>query len=454
MKLRPGARFFTPLTAATLALGLAACGGGTNPEEASASLADVTDDQLEGVTISVGDFFGDCVDAVQGKTDPAEAQTECESMRILNNKFNAENPYGITVNREAGSEWSVYYDAVNAAFAANEPPDILFMHAANIPDYSSRDLLLPLDDGYDLAGIDSADITEPAREGVTDDGVLYGVPHDVHGNLMHLNMDLMAEAGLVDPDGSPTMPTSPEELKQQAEKFQKATGKQYIAWANDFNIPFRVFWTLVSQQGETVIDGDGNATVNTPAGKEALSLIGDLYESGIAKTAQTYDSSQQAFLNGNVGMLVNGTWVVGEYSRSTDFDYRAVDFPTLYDQPATWANSHTWVLPLQKDADPVKYRAALEYAAFMFENNEAWALATGHLSPRPSVLESDSYQAAPQREYYVDTAEIASLVPQIPGWQGAEDALARGLESVWLSGASVDSALADAQSRVEQQISK
>ncbi len=439
------------------ALALSACSGSTSPTEGESeaiSVNDVTDDQLEGLTLSVGDFFGDCVDAVADQTDPSVGTTECETMRILNNKFNADNPHGITVNREAGSEWSVYYDAVNSAFAANTAPDILFMHASNIPDYSGRGLLLPVGDAYEAVGLDASDFTEPAMGGVTDDGVVYGVPHDIHGNLVHVNMDLMAQAGLVDGDGNAVLPSSPDELKAQAAQFTEATGRQYIAWANDFNIPFRMFWTLVAQQGETVISDDGEATVDTEAGHEALGLIADLYAEGIADPTQTYDSSQQAWLNGEVGILVNGNWAVNEYDRSATFDYRALTFPTLYDEPAVWANSHTWVVPVQEDADPARYRAALEYAAFMSDHSEAWALNTGHLSPRKSVLESDSYRDAPQRAGYAQTADIASLVPQINGWQGAEDALARALETVWLSGASVDDALAQAQSQVERQLDK
>lgn len=434
------------------ALALSACGGSADAA-ADVDVAGVPDDALDGLTITVGDFFGDCVDAVGDETDPTVGTTECETMRILNNKFNAENPYGITVDREAGSEWSVYYDAVNSSFAANTAPDILFMHAANIPDYAGRGLLLPLSDAFDAVGIDPSDLTEPALAGVTDaDGVVHGVPHDLHGNLLHVNTDLMAEAGLVAEDGSPVLPSSPEELVEHAEQFQEATGQQYIAWANDFNIPFRMFWTLVAQQGETVVSADGEATVDTEAGREALGVIADLYDRGIARSTQTYDSSQQAWLNGGVGLLVNGTWVVNEYSRSADFGYQAVDFPTLYDQPGVWANSHTWVVPVQRDGDAARYRAALEYAAFMLENNEAWALNTGHLSPLTSVLDSDSYQQADQRAGYATTAEFASLVPQVDGWQGAEDAMARALETVWLTGASVEDALTAAQSQVARQL--
>ncbi|MGV8910769.1 MAG: extracellular solute-binding protein [Propionicimonas sp.] len=410
---------------------LAACSSSSGtPSSASSSNAKVTDADLQGVKINLGDFFGDCIDAVGGETDVSKASTECEAMRILTNKFNAENKWGITVSREGGAEWKSYYDAVNSSFAAKEPPNILLMHESNIADYSTRGLLLPLDDQYAALGLDTSDMTEPAKQAVTIDDTLYAVPLDEHANLAHVNLDLMTQAGLVDADGQPVMPTSPDELKQQAAQFKAATGKQYIAWANDFNIPFRIFSSLVAQQGTPVVADDGTVSIDTDAGKKALTLIQDLYSSDIANQAQTYDASQQAFLNSDVGILVNGTWVVNEYSKSAKFTYEATNFPTLYANPGVWANSHTWVIPVQTEADPVKYRAAMEFAAFMYENDIWWAKGTGHLPVRPSVLSSPDYQAAAQRANYVATADNAALVPQVKGWQGAEDALQHAIETV------------------------
>lgn len=452
-------RLWLAAAIAVVPLTLAACSGSDstpNPSDSAnssgSSSVEVTDADLQGVQISVSDFFGDCIDDVGSETDVTKASTECQSMRILNNKFNAENKLGITVTREGGAEWKSYYDAVNAAFAAKSPPNVMLMHESNIPDYSTRDLLLPLEDQYAALGMDTSDMTEPAKQAVTIDGTLYAVPLDEHANLSHVNLDLMKQADLVDADGQPVMPTSPEELKQQAAQFEAATGKQYLAFANDFNIPFRIFSSLVAQQGAPVVADDGTVNIDTEAGKKALTLIQDMYTSGIADKAQTYDASQGAFLNGDVGILINGTWVVNEYNKSTSFNYEATDFPTLYSNPGVWANSHTFVIPVQQDTDPVNYRAAMEYAAFMYENDISWAVGTGHLPVRPSVLASSEYQAAPQRANYIATADNAALVPQVKGWQGAEDALQQAIEGVWLSGSSVDSALSQAQQDVESQL--
>lgn len=456
---RMRARAFTALVAVPVAFLATACGGGggggsTSDDSAGAEVSAVSDADLNGVKITVGDFFGDCVDSVGTETDVAKATNECEAMRILNNKFNADNKYGITVTREGGAEWKSYYDAVNAAFAAKTPPNILLMHESNIPDYSTRKLLLPLEDGYKATGIDEGDLTAPAKEASTVDGTLYSVPLDEHANLAHVNIDLMKKAKLVDGSGKPVMPTSPEELKKQAKQFKDATGKQYMAWGNDFNIPFRMFSSFVAQQGDPVVTEDGKVNIDTDAGKASLGLISDMYSEGIADKKQTYDASQQAFLNGDVGMLINGTWVVNEYNNKAKFTYEATDFPKLYNKEGVWANSHTWVVPVQQDGDAAKYRAAMEYAAFMFNNDINWALPTGHLPTRPSVLNSEEYKKAPQRENYAKTADNASLVPQVKGWQGAEDAIQQDIETVWLSGNSVDNALSTAQKDVETQLKK
>ncbi|MGN6242133.1 MAG: extracellular solute-binding protein [Motilibacteraceae bacterium] len=445
-------RAVTALAMAPLLLLPTACSkSSADAANGSASVASVTESQLKGVSISTADFFGDCSDAIGDNTDLAKAVDECSTFQTLINKFNAENKYGITVTQQ-GADWKSYYDSLNAAFAAKNPPNVTLMHEANIPDYSSRGLLLPLQDDYQVVGIDPSDFTDPAAQAVSIDGKTYAIPFDEHANLVHLNMDLMKKAHLVNADGSPVLPTSPAELKQQAAQFQAATGLQYMAWGNDFNIPFRIFSTFVSQQGKPVVTDDGKVQIDTPEGRNALNLIKDIYSSGIADKKQTYDASQQAWLNGKVGVLVNGTWVVNQYVNQAKFSYEATDFPTLYQQPGVWANAHTWVIPVQANGDPVKYRASLEFAAWMYQHDKEWALGSGHLSVRKSVLSSDGYKSAPQRGNYVATAQHASLVPQVVGWQGAEDDLQHAIEKVWLSSASVDSALSEAQSKVSQQL--
>jgi multiple sugar transport system substrate-binding protein len=309
-----------------------------------------------------------------------------------------------------------------------------------------------LEDDFQASGVDPSDWTDPARGAVTNGGDLYGVPFDLHANLWHVNVDLFKEAGLVDDDGNPILPTSREEFAEQAQIMKETTGKDYLATdASQFPIGVRIMFTLVWQQGSDLIAADGTTgTVDTPEAAEALDFMLDMFEQGYANPEFNYDASQGAFLSGEAAVLHNGTWAVDQYNREAPFEYRAMDFPTLYDNPSVWANSHMWVIPNQ--ADESKYAAANTFLKFLNDHVGDWSAGTGHLAPRKSVLASEQLANVPQRENYAETANIAKLVPAIVNWQAVEDILKEELESTWLTGKDPAQALADAEARINDQL--
>jgi multiple sugar transport system substrate-binding protein len=331
------------------------------------------------------------------------------------------------------------------------------MHGSQLPGYAQRDLLLPLDDSLEATGADIEDASEAARAAVTYEGGTYGLPFDVHAGLVHLNVDLFTEAGLVDADGKPVMPTSPEEFLEQAETLKAATGANYfgVARVNDA-LGVHMWRSLVEQQGGSVLNEDvTEATLDTPEAREALDFMGKVFDGGYAETDQTYDAAQEAFLAGETAMLFNGTWVVDQYDRETEFAYQTADFPTLYDEPAIWGDSHLWVVPRQEEGDPARYRAALEFASYLYEHSGDWAIHTGHLAARTSVLESEEYQQAPQRANYVETGTTnARPVPQSGTWPKVHDAIVANISSIWFEDVSVDDALSEAQQQVDAAISQ
>lgn len=450
----------TMASIASLSLIASGCVSGAGDEgdfelaDLSAAIAAVTDEQLEGTTISLARFFGDCEETTQGVTDLSQAGTECEAIQIITNKFNAENEWGIEVERLGGSEWNSFYDALNTSIAGGSPADIVNMHAHTLPTYASRGNIISFD--AESVGIDLSDATSSAAAGVTWDGETYAVPFDLHAVLAHLNVDIFVESGLVDAEGNPVLPTSPEEFLEAAKKVKETTGKYFVSMAYVTDpMGFRLFSALVNQQGGELVAADGTVNIDSPEAAAALEFLNTLVDEGYADVTVDYSGSVSQFLDGNAALLVNGTWVVNEYDSTAPFTYQATDFPTLYDEPATWAASHVWALPRQSGDDPVRYRAALEFAQFLYDNTETWAIATGHVSPRTSVLESSVYAAAPQRANYVDTAlSTGRLVPQVENWQAAEDAIFEQISSTWLSGKSVADALTEAQNRVEQALAR
>lgn len=397
--------------------------------------------------ITLGRFFGACEDA---GTDTTTSVGEACIIQSIINAADAEIE-GVSINT-LPTDWGNYYDQIKAAFAGGTPPDVFVMHRHRIPEFAGLGAVAEISGDLEAVGIDASDWSETARDAVSYKGGVYGVPMDFHANLWHVNMDVMADAGLVE-NGAPVLPTSPEELLEHAQKVKDATGKDYLAADfAQFPIGVRLVLALMWQQNANIFTADGTATINTPEARNAVTAITQLFDAGLADPQLNYADSQQAFLNGEAAILVNGTWVVDFYTAEAAKpevglnSYYVADFPTLFETGATWADSHMWAIPSTLDGDDKT--AALKVLAFINEHNIDWAR-TGHMAVRTSVLESDAYKALPHRDEYAGTAAIARDTPPSERYGAIQDVLNRELQAIWLTGKDVDMALADAELEVQ-----
>ena len=399
--------------------------------------------------VSLGRFFGACEDAgTDTKTSVGEA---CIIQSIIN-AASAEID-GVTVET-LPTDWGNYYDQIKAAYAGGTPPDIHVMHRHRVPEFAGLGAVADLSADLVAAGIDTSDWAPAALDAVSYNGGIYGVPMDFHANLWHVNMDLMAKAGLVT-DGKPILPSSPAEMLEHAKKVKEATGQDYLAADfAQYPIGVRLTLALMWQQGANIFDGD-TATINNDAAKNAVTSMTQLFDAGVANPQLNYADSQQAFLNGEAAILVNGTWVVDFYTAEAAKsevalnNYYVADFPTLFTEGATWADSHMWAVPASlKAKDPAKYTAALKVLAFINNHNIDWAR-TGHMAVRSSVLNSAEYAALAHRGEYTGTAAIARDTPPSEKYGAIQDVLNRELQAIWLTGKDVTAALSDAQAEVQ-----
>lgn len=397
--------------------------------------------------ITLGRFFGACEDA---GTDTTTSAGEACIIQSIINAADAELD-GISINT-LPTDWGNYYDQVKAAYAGGTPPDVHVMHRHRVPEFAGLGAIAEISGELEAAGIDPSDWSSAALDAVSFNGGIYGVPMDFHANLWHVNMDLMEEAGLV-MDGKPVMPTSPEELLAHAQQFKDATGQDYLAADfAQFPLGVRTVLALLWQQDANIFTDDGTATINTPEAQNAVTAITQLFDAGLANPQLNYADSQQAFLNGEAGILVNGTWVVDFYTAEAAKEevgldtYYVADFPTLFATGATWADSHMWAIPASLEGE--QRAAALKVLAFINDHNIDWAR-TGHMAVRTSVVESEAYQSLPHRDEYTGTAAIARDTPPSERYGAIQDVLNRELQAIWLTGKEVETALADAEIEVQ-----
>lgn len=409
--------------------------------------------------ISLNRFFGSC-EAEYGKvTDVKQARGECGIITAIVNQFNASNPDHAVVKPQI-VEWGPYYDQLSARIVSGDIPAVAVMHESALGDFVARNLVEPLDDDLASIGITPGDFTDQARRGTVIGGKLYALPFDTWSWLWHINLGMMKQAGLVNADGSPILPTSPEELIAQAEKFKAATGKPYFSWptVNDFAAPYRTFLTLVAQQGGVVFPPGGKTIdVRSDAARRALELIGRLYGEGHVKTGADYGAANQAFLAGEAGIVVVGTWTIDDFlSQSKQATsplaggYTVVPFPPIFGRKAVFADGHSWVLLKGGTRDARTRKAALGLLRALWDNDFEWSR-TGHLPARKSVIDSAPYQALPFRDNIAEVSRTAYSVPSdVPRQRAVEVAVGEEIGSLYLT----RKPLADVQTAIEQRVGK
>ncbi|HEY5806397.1 MAG TPA: extracellular solute-binding protein [Povalibacter sp.] len=424
--------------AALLLLTLAGCGVSQAPNE-----------------IVVQRFFGMCRAEYGNVTDVSKASGECGIISAIGNKFAAENPdVRLTVSPVA---WPGY-NQLSAQLAAGDAPDLVTMHESVIADYQSRGLLEPIGDGLKAAGVDPASFTDASRAGVTKDGRIYGLPIDTWAPLWHINMNHFRQAGLVK-DGEPILPTSAEELLVQARQFKQATGKPYFvqALANERASYTRNFYTFLMQQNAQIYPDPQHIRLQTPEAKRVVELFRTIYVEGLTTKDQDYGGATNGFLNGDGGVYLVGTWMIGDFDaeshrpgRPLYNGYTVRTYPQLYaGRDATFADGHAWVMP-KKKRTPQQREAVFRFLKFFADHDFDWSR-TGHLPAFTAVIDSEQFNALPYRQNIAKLATIGTpLPPDIQRQFTVQDLIGEELASAITGHKSIDASLADAEQRVNE----
>jgi len=317
-------------------------------------------------------------------------------------EFAAENPdVSVTVEMIA---WATLYQKLQTAFVAGTQPDVILLHASEIPQFGSYGVLRDLGDQYTSGGgwLPDDDISETTMSGMFWEGVNYGIPLDNHGRGLWINIDMFEAAGLsTDPADAPTT------YEGWVELFQKLTldANGNNALSPDFDPENVVQWgytvgewpnvnfiAALYQHGGSFLSEDGKTvTVNSEAGMTALQQAVDLvYKYHVSPPSAGFDT-WQAFGAGTVAVLPTGTWYRNQSLLQTDINSKAWPNWQWGPQKATWFGTHTFMIPASTEGE--KLDAVLKMIQWVSENQVIWA-SSGQVPARLSAqaaLDPENY---------------------------------------------------------------
>lgn len=311
--------------------------------------------------------------------------SDTEGIDALVAQFNEEYKGRIRVDRTA-TPWEELYDKVAVSVLAGTPPDIWIMHRENVPAHAMRNLLLPMDQYFEMAGLSDDDFLPGLADGGVYEGRRYGVPLDVHPLLLYYNENHLQEAGIPGP------PANAEEHLDYARKLTRRFSEDQIRYGTRIEPWGWLSYTVLRQFGGAAYGGEGyrDVTIISDATMEALQYMYDL--------EHTYGVSGPSWIvDGNVSMHVSGIWWLSEIQRLRSqgvMNIQVAPGDRIFGsaQPAIFAGSHMFVFPRRPNPDPQKLMAAMEFIKWMGEHAAEWAR-YGQLPAWRAAAQSREFQS-------------------------------------------------------------
>ena len=336
-------------------------------------------------------------------------------MKQLIDDFNAAHAGDITIDATT-LEWGVpFYSKVQTSAAVGEAPDIMTYHASRIPLAVKQGILQELtSDDWAAMGLGQDDYADATWDAVTIEGKQYAVPLDTHPIVLYYNKDLLAEAGLLNDDGTPMGMDSRENFTATLQGLKDAGVTFPLGSVTaDGNFMFRTIYSLMGQQdGELMTDGEFLAGDNGEKLANALGVLAEWTNEGLQSTYTDYPATVALFTSGEAAMMINGVWevptMVDLHKDGKLFEWGAVELPVIFDHASTYADSHTFALPANRDKEmsPEKRAAALEVMGWISKNSLLWATA-GHIPAYGPVTDTADYAAMePNATYSTLTANM------------------------------------------------
>ena len=378
----------------------------------------------------------------------ATQENNMELTELFNETVGKEK--GIHVTAEYQGTYDELHQKLQAAYVANETPEVTVMEIGSIRTFAENGVLEPLDNYVAEAGVDMNDFYDGLMENCYVDEVCYGLPYLRSTPIMYCNNTLLNEAGWDYKDIKTW-----DDLGAAATAVHEKTGKYGIS-------QYSYIWTLEAfmiEHGTTILNEDETATnLNSEEGKEIINFYKDMIDQGIVhaynsaesdKVTSDVQNESTAIWFGSTGSLKDNVAIADElgFELGTAFIPKYVTYGTP---------TGGCCLIMTSNVTDEEKAAAWEFLEFMTETEQAIksSIKTGYLPSRKSAGESETMQEyfkeMPLAKVALDQLEYATGRPTNPGYVEAVDAIESALDAIYVNGADVDQTLANLEVKVNK----
>lgn len=338
---------------------------------------------------------------------------------------------------------------VAAASKSGEKPDIIFYDCINVAATNELFPLVDLNKFFSQEQDFTFNDFYPVFQSFSKiDGKILSLHGWANCEILFYNKKLFKEAGL-DPEKPPT---TWDEMVEYGKKLTKQ-GQMGIAFGFLYNEYFEeLSWqwqSLTASAGGEIWNDDYTAPAfNTQAGVDALQFLVDCIHK---HKVMSLNYPEKGFENGKVAMLVDGTWMTGDYINALKEDLGAAIWPGKVKPAPNVGGEHFMIV----QSDDNREKAAWEFVKYMLspDVNIKVCKLSGMVPTRKSVAESKEFQeflnANPAVKIGSESMQYAIHRAPTNYYLKCSEAIFNKIEPALYNKVSAEQAIADAEKAVK-----
>jgi putative chitobiose transport system substrate-binding protein len=363
----------------------------------------------------------------------------------LISQFEQENP-GVSI-QWVDVPWEAMQRKILTAVSAKTAPDVVNLNPDFASQLAARNAWLELDS--QISAPVKAEYLPKIWDAGSFDGKSFGIPWYLTSRIAIYNQDLLKQAGVATP------PKTFAELARVAKQVKEKTGK-YAFFATVVPEDSGEVMESLVQMGVQLVDAQGKAAFNTPAGKAAFQYWVDLYKQGLLPPEALTEGHRFAvelYQSGRTAILASGPEFLNAIATNApDIAKVSASAPQITGQTGK-KNVAVMNLLIPRDTDQPEM--AVKFALFVTNssNQLAFAKAANVLPSTLKSLENPYFTTAPATATPVEQARIVSaqqmkdaqvLIPAVKNIKQLQKTLYDNLQAAMLDQKSIDQAISDA----------
>ncbi|PMC64251.1 ABC transporter substrate-binding protein [Corynebacterium tuscaniense] len=230
--------------------------------------------------------------ADRGPITFAMGRNDTDKITPIIEAWNKEHPdEKVTLKELAGEADDQRDTLVQSLQAGNSDYDVMALDVVWTADFAANQWLEPLEGDY---AVDTSKLLQATVDSATYNGKLYALPQNTNGQLLFRNVDKV-----------PSKPDTFADIKSACEAVEGDCLTTQLKQYEGLTVNTLGF---INGWGGSVIDENGEPTVESAEAKAGLQALVDAYGDGtIAKgsTAATEEETNLAFTEGNTALAIN-----------------------------------------------------------------------------------------------------------------------------------------------------